>query len=176
MGDLVAMKLHGMDDVLRVLDYVPERVERKVIATAVMAGAGPILESMRENAKKHAVTGLMAESIKARRTTRKHRGSALVVIGPTHMKRAFRRLKTGKLRGVGKKGVEKRKAAGERIIYRDPANYAHLVEGGHGGPHPAAPKPFMRPAFDARAGEAVGNIQRKLIDGVDLEIRKLARS
>ncbi|NLB90537.1 MAG: hypothetical protein GX786_04890 [Clostridiales bacterium] len=34
------------------------------------------------------------------------------------------------------------------------ARHAHLVEFGHGGPHPAPPHPFVRPAFDASKEEA----------------------
>jgi hypothetical protein len=30
-----------------------------------------------------------------------------------------------------------------------PARYGHLLEFGHGGPHPAAPQPFMIPAAEA---------------------------
>lgn len=33
-------------------------------------------------------------------------------------------------------------------VRRDPKKYAHLVEWGHGGPHPADPDPFLLPAFD----------------------------
>lgn len=37
--------------------------------------------------------------------------------------------------------------------------YAGFVEYGHGGPHgPAQPHPFLRPAFDAHVGEAMGII------------------
>ena len=36
----------------------------------------------------------------------------------------------------------------------DPARYAHLVEYGHGGKNPAPAHPFLRPALDAKRGEA----------------------
>lgn len=38
---------------------------------------------------------------------------------------------------------------------RTRAHHAHLVEGGHGGPHPAPPHPFWEPAVRAHATEAV---------------------
>lgn len=36
----------------------------------------------------------------------------------------------------------------------DPANIAHFVEFGHGGPAPAEPHPFLRPALAAKQQEA----------------------
>ena len=42
------------------------------------------------------------------------------------------------------------------------AFYANPVEHGHGGPGPAPPHPCVRPAFDARAEEAYGEIRRVL--------------
>ena len=44
------------------------------------------------------------------------------------------------------------------------AYYANPVEYGHGGPAPAPPHPFVRPAFDARPEEAYGEIKRVLAD------------
>ena len=46
------------------------------------------------------------------------------------------------------------------------AYYANPVEHGHGGPGPAPPHPFVRPAFDARAEEAYGEIKRVLADEI----------
>ncbi len=46
------------------------------------------------------------------------------------------------------------------------AYYANPVEYGHGGPGPAPPHPFVRPAFDARAEDAYGEIRRVLADEI----------
>ena len=43
------------------------------------------------------------------------------------------------------------------------AEYANPVEFGHGGPHPAPPHPFVRPAFDARVDEAYEKVKQELI-------------
>ena len=42
------------------------------------------------------------------------------------------------------------------------AKYAHLVEFGHGGPHPAPPHPFMRPAYDETVDESYGVLRQTL--------------
>lgn len=42
------------------------------------------------------------------------------------------------------------------------APHAHLVEYGHGGPHPAPPHPFVRPAWDGCKEEVKRNIAEGL--------------
>ena len=47
------------------------------------------------------------------------------------------------------------------------APYAHPVEFGHGGPHPAPPHPFVRPAFDSKAAEAYEELKKLLNAALD---------
>ena len=47
------------------------------------------------------------------------------------------------------------------------AEYANPVEHGHGGPHPAPPHPFVRPAFDAKQEEAFARMKELLIQALD---------
>mgnify|MGYP000898998208 CR=1 FL=1 len=47
------------------------------------------------------------------------------------------------------------------------ARYANPVEHGHGGPHPAPPHPFVRPAFDARAEEAYEEMKKLLNEALN---------
>ena len=47
------------------------------------------------------------------------------------------------------------------------APYAQPVEFGHGGPHPAPPHPFVRPAFDARGEEACELLKEQLRAALD---------
>jgi HK97 gp10 family phage protein len=70
------------------------------------------------------------------------RAKSIVSIGPGHKGRHLRDLIFAT---PGKRddpsvivGVDRKKAP-----------HAHLVEMGHGGPHPAPAHPFLRPAFDA---------------------------
>ena len=51
--------------------------------------------------------------------------------------------------------------------------YASFVEFGHGGPHgPAAPHPFLQPAFDAKREEANQIIKSKLSEALDRALGK----
>jgi HK97 gp10 family phage protein len=78
--------------------------------------------------------------------------------------------RSGKLRGA----LRIRKASGRRgarvtvgIHRADGAAYAQPVEFGHGGPHPAPPHPFVRPAFDARAEESYELLKEQLRNALD---------
>ena len=60
-----------------------------------------------------------------------------------------------------------------RVLLRADAPHAHLVELGHGGPHPAPPHPFLVPAVEetrdrqlkAAAKATVGGLKRYLERG-----------
>lgn len=64
-------------------------------------------------------------------------------------------------------GVVKRGPRAGAPIYEDPQRIAHLVEQGHGGPHPAGPHPFMRPALDSErhtGTEAMAKVLREFVE------------
>lgn len=45
--------------------------------------------------------------------------------------------------------------------------YAGPVEFGHGGPHPAGPHPYLRPAYDAKQDEAYALIRQSIKQAID---------
>jgi HK97 gp10 family phage protein len=47
------------------------------------------------------------------------------------------------------------------------APHAHLVEFGHGGPHPAPAHPFMRPAWDSSKREVLEGIEQGLKKNIE---------
>jgi HK97 gp10 family phage protein len=53
----------------------------------------------------------------------------------------------------------------------NPAVIAHLIEMGHGGPHPAAPHPFVRPAWDSTKSECQRIIAAELTKGLEQEAK-----
>ena len=79
---------------------------------------------------------------------------------------------TGALHGSIHTGKVKSRRGGKRItigvhVHEQSAYYSNPVEYGHGGPAPAPPHPFVRPAFGARADEAYGEIRRVLKEEID---------
>lgn len=79
--------------------------------------------------------------------------------------------RSGKLRSSLriKKSTRKRGARVTVGVHRSEggAPYAQPVEFGHGGPHPAPPHPFVRPAFDVRADEAYELLKTQLLRALD---------
>lgn len=81
--------------------------------------------------------------------------------------------RTGKLLGSIKIGrVIRHKYGRYRVtvgIHRGEggAEYGNPLEFGHGGPHPAPPHPFVRPAFDARVNEAYEIVKEQLRQALD---------
>ncbi|MDD4986621.1 MAG: hypothetical protein PHQ43_12745 [Dehalococcoidales bacterium] len=64
--------------------------------------------------------------------------------------------------------VERRRAVGFAGIRPRKAPHAHLVEYGHGGPHPAKPHPFFWKAIEKVADKVTENIStglKKIIEG-----------
>ena len=79
---------------------------------------------------------------------------------------------TGALHGsIHTSKVKARGGGGKHVtigvhVKEKSAYYSNPVEYGHGGPGPAPPHPFVRPAFDARAEDAYGEIRRVLEDEI----------
>lgn len=70
--------------------------------------------------------------------------------------------------------VKKRRGKGQRVtigVHRKDWNneeyYPAYVEYGHGGPAPAPPHPYIRPAYDTRQDEAFEIIRQGLRDAID---------
>ena len=68
--------------------------------------------------------------------------------------------------------VVKKRSGGYRVtvgVHRADggAEYASPVEFGHGGPHPAPPHPFIRPAFDGGVDEAYEKAKQLLGQALD---------
>lgn len=85
-------------------------------------------------------------------------------------------VKSGKLRAAIKAGKVKKRKGGSYTIKigtadkksKTDAYYAPFVEFGHGGPHgPAAPHPFMRPAYDETKEQAYGIIRTRLQEEIN---------
>ena len=77
-----------------------------------------------------------------------------------------KRITSALYKSIHKSGVRKRKGRKQITIgvhHKEySAYYSNPVEHGHGGPAPAPPHPFVRPAFDARQEEAFAEIRRVL--------------
>ena len=135
----MGIKVSGFDDLLNDLNRKAEKAGGQAADRALKAGAKPIFEDMRRQA-----------SIDPKiRTGNLHKSIKIGKVGKTVRKRDYKTMKRITI-GSHKK---------EMGAY---APHAHLVEYGHGGPAPAPPHPFVRPAFDRKEGEAFAEIKRVL--------------
>lgn len=188
-GAAASIDLIGDKALMRALTDLGPRIERKVVNKAVTAGAKILIPVAKANAIRGGgmpskQLGNLRRSIGMRRARKRRPGSYLIVVGPRSQRRVARQISSVKTRRTRMKvasareskaiiaAMGKSKTPGIKIV--NPGKYAHLVEDGHAGKHPAPAHPFMRPAFESQKYRILSTIQAKLWSGVREEARKLA--
>ena len=80
-------------------------------------------------------------------------------------------VKSGKLKSAIKVGKARNGRNGRQVTvgihrrdFSDDDYYPAYVEYGHGGPRPAPPHPYIRPAFDLKKDEAWSTVKQAVID------------
>lgn len=80
-------------------------------------------------------------------------------------------VKSGKLKSAIKVGKARNGRNGRQVTvgihrrdFSSDEYYPAYVEYGHGGPRPAPPHPFIRPAFDLKKDEAWNTVKQAVID------------
>ena len=80
-------------------------------------------------------------------------------------------VKSGKLKSAIKVGKARNGRNGRQVTvgvhrrdFSGDEYYPAYVEYGHGGPRPAPPHPFIRPAFDLKKDEAWNTVKQAVID------------
>jgi HK97 gp10 family phage protein len=177
VNDLVHVK--GLSDLQRFLDTLPAKMEQNVLRSALRQGANVIMAEAKQRVS--VVSGKLRDSIRVSVSARRGKVTASVRAGSRSSKKTVREKRGG---GVAVDyndpfyapwveygtaahfiGVKYAKALVLRPNVRASSGFAKrlmragvLVEGVH---HPGArPRPFLRPAMDTKAQEAlvaVGN-------------------
>lgn len=198
-GVTVTMDLESARSVTKIFEGLAFAVQKKIASIVAMAGASPILKDAK--ARVDVDTGTLRDAIGAFRT----KGQPGLVTIKVRSRKSFWRVATrGKKAGKsvsigGRKGVKGATSAGQlkqlakhrgktRIVEKNPANYAHIVERGRTAVRPTnkralstpegprskaasvGARPFMRPAFDGKKDEAF----RKMLTRFDVEVQKEA--
>lgn len=138
----MGIKTSGFSELADDLVKMAERVSRAGSDKALRAGARIVFKEMRKQAKidPKKRTGKLYESIKT--------GKVMKTVRHTNYT-------TEKYIKIG---TQEQNA--QAVGSYEP--HAHLVEYGHGGPAPAPPHPFIRPAYDRKEDEAYAEIARVL--------------
>lgn len=140
---------------------LPVNVFIGVIRPATRKGVNVVKKEAKLNAKPGAVlsdkaSGEMRKAIRSKTTANKNKET---VSGRVFVTRKNKVVIDGKL--------------------HNPGAVAHLVEFGHGGPHPARPHPFLRPALDEKrteAFQAVATEARKRLPKAVQKAKKITKA
>jgi len=142
------VEIQGLDELERALLELEAKTAFKTLRGALAKGARPMIKEAKALAPKD--TGALAQSIGM--FSRKGRAgdrAAVVFVGPKSKSKTAIELANSK-RAKPVKGVF----------------YGHMVEK---GTVKMQPQPFLRPAFDAMAGRAIGifanDLKKKVTDG-----------
>ncbi len=177
-------------DLRRKMEALGVRVATNVVRRGLLAGAGLIRDDARLRVPTR--TGALKKAIIAetdRKGSTRERLVANVKIAP----KSFSVTPKGKAKAVSAKV---QKARGKRTVRGEiyPRAYAHLVEygtrahhvgkgsklskgKGSGRVHPGtAPRPFLRPAYDSKSGEALKTVERVIRAELQKELVKLGQS
>jgi HK97 gp10 family phage protein len=128
-----------------------QRLTTGSMRLALTKAARPMLRKARSLAPKE--SGLLKKSLKMKIITDTRNSRVIALIGPD--------------RNVS--GTHN----GQK---RQPSRYAHLVELGHGGPHPASPHPFLRPAYESEKGTTEAIFSREIGPAIERRAEQLART
>jgi HK97 gp10 family phage protein len=146
----VTLKIEGLDKLNAALKEFPENIARNVLRGGVSSAAAVIRNEARRLAPKE--SGEMAKDIMLKR----ERSSTNYVANYSVFVRSGKKSRlSGKRRDVDKDSY-----------------YWRFVEF---GTCKMAAKPFMRPAFDAMAREAVETLKNYIADRIPVEVAKLAK-
>lgn len=153
---MIDIEITGESDMADALRSLPARISKEAAFDALVIAVQPLIAAARANAPVD--SGSLQQSIGLRLVRYKKGMQLFAVVGPR--------------RGFGKGG-------------REPANYAHLVEFGHrinrgkktlrkGGVSSGevAPKPFLRPAWDANKQEVLDTLSREFAERLEVVVRR----
>jgi HK97 gp10 family phage protein len=147
MAFQVKARLDGLAGTLQALASKQKRVRQALQRKAMRRANAPVLKAAKGLLADNKRTGQLRKSLGSKVKAYKS-GVVIGIIGP---RRGFKITVTN--------------AAGESVNV-DPMYYAHLVEYGHGGPHPAPAHPFMRPAIDTTRQQVVAIIKQTVAEAV----------
>ncbi len=153
-----------MGDLLKKLELLPEKIQKRVLNGAVRASAKPIIQDAK--ARVHNVSGVLAKSIGVNKRRSKNKNVVIYTISP-RVKRYTKNKPTGLKRG----SEEYKKTYG--AYYGMWVELGHVIrnkkgkEIGHVPPHP-----FLRPAFEAKGKESIKAFKEYLAKRLEKELNK----
>lgn len=179
--------IKGVQGTVAALNQFPGRLRFKYMRIALLAAMGVVKKKAQSLAR--TMTGLLRRSIgvkvkipQASYNPKHHdkpayglvgvrrRESLLMMAGEKPIRAKVQNLAKGRQIDIisSKKNFAKVRfalASGQKVRRRVASRYAHLLERGHGGPHPAPAHPFLAPAAAQSASEAMNKFNTKIAEG-----------
>ncbi|NOX15963.1 MAG: hypothetical protein GXP61_08065 [Epsilonproteobacteria bacterium] len=152
----------GMDEILRKLDKLPQKIKKSVLSGAVRAAAKPIIKEARALAPEN--LGILKMSIDVVKRKSENPNIIHYSIAPLNKKGGFYGgfIEFGTYAKLDHSLV--RKSKGKRGKRRE-----EIVAKGFGITH----HPFMRPAFEKKAHETIDYAREYMRKRIDRELAKL---
>jgi HK97 gp10 family phage protein len=162
---VIGLALKGDKALAKALRALPNAIYNRVVRAANTKLMRPVLKAAKQRVPVE--FGVLKESLGIKTKTFPKKGVIFTVVGA----------RSGFHKPIGsevKRKAEGRGAKPLKLTYvRSPTKYAHLVEFGHAGPHPAKAHPFVRPAWDGQRTSMIPRYRAMLRDGLDREVAKL---
>lgn len=178
--------LEGDKELDRLLKKLPSRLLNRVVGRSATLAMVPVGKEMKRLAKRSDETGLLTESVGAKKKLYRRTETVTVNVGP---RAGFKRSVDVELNEFELEFGGVLRVQTHKTMVRNPSNYAHLVEGfkSRAKPHRivafgrvkvdhpgvSRPKPFVRPAFDRKKEQAFRIYRAGLAKGAVREAQKL---
>jgi HK97 gp10 family phage protein len=144
MAFKIKAKIEGLNPLLKKLESVAHRTRTQALRKGLRRGTAVVLASAK--GKVPVRTGWLKRALATKvKASKKGAYGVVGALAETTRDSKGKRKRTRLGRAMDKAGV----------TGVSPSKYAHLVEYGHGGPAPAPPHPFLRPALDEQSGAVV---------------------
>ncbi len=154
MSQVESFKVTGLQELFKTLKDLPEKVLNRSIVRVNKAVMLPLAERSRQLAPN--VTGATRASMAVKTKVYRKAGVVFTIVGP----------EVGHQVLIGTKRATLRQAfwSGKTTanVWHDPVKTSHLVELGHGGPHPAPPHPFIGRALDAQRASIAARYENEM--------------
>ncbi len=157
MADGVTIQLSGINDIIRALRKLSDKVEKKIARKAVRAGTKLIAAEIKTRAPQD--TGILKRSVSVRAARRRRRG--VISMNAIFNMRKYPQLVS--FSAGSRTNLSSRKFEGKRYFYPAALEY---------GTSKMKARPFVRPAWDSKKNQALAVVLGGIREGIEREASK----
>ena len=173
---MITATIKMTSDPIKNLALLRKSLQARVLKPAIRAALTPAKADVKAATAAMAKSGHLAKAIDIKIGGGKRGKSVYGMVGP---RSAYFALRVGKRwkKAKGKYSVwaKAQKHDDIKIPVKVPAKYAHLVELGHDGKHPAPPHPFLGPLARSRGPAYIEIMRQKAEEGIARELAKVKK-